>query len=242
MGGSDAIGVIVVEDNALLREEVSVYLRRAGMAVRAVESGDELDRRLSAAPADVVVLDLGLPVEDGTLIARRLRDSYPAMGIIMVTARGRVEERVLGYATGADIYLVKPVDYSELEAAIRALLRGRRDSPAPIQPDGYKIAQQTVWRLNVLARRLTAPSGARIDLTHTEVDALCCLHEGRGQPVSRIEIAARLEGGTGQIHNRYIDQIISRLRRKIASRSGHEAPLRSAYGQGYFLTQTIELE
>ncbi|MEO9904626.1 MULTISPECIES: response regulator transcription factor [Alphaproteobacteria] len=233
------IDIIIVEDNALLRAEVSAYLQRVGMAVRTAECGAELDQLLAEAPTDVVVLDLGLPAEDGTVIAQRLRDLYPAMGIVMVTARGQVAERVLGYATGADIYLVKPVDYSELEAAIRAILRGRTDQTATSSADDPAAAQQTQWRLDTHARSLTAPSGETVTLTHTETDILSCLCEAAGQTVSRAVITARLGRDATISNHRSVDQVVSRLRRKIASRTNSEVTLRSAYGHGYYLAQTI---
>ena len=114
------VAVVVVEDERDLREEVVDFLTGSGLAVRGAANGAELERLLGDEPADVVVLDLGLPSEDGISIAARLQTRPGAPGIDMMTARGRVEERILGYQTGADIYLVKPVDYGELVAAIHA--------------------------------------------------------------------------------------------------------------------------
>lgn len=244
MMSAGALRVIVVEDDADLCEEVADYLTERGMTVRQASSGAVLDRMLAEAPADVIVLDLGLPGEDGIGIARRLRARGSTISIVMMTARTRVEERILGYETGANLYMVKPVDYSELDAAIRALCRLRPDNAAVEQESGQPPAKDAgrdmAWRLDLVAWRLAAPSGASVRLTRAETQALACLAEEPGQPVSRDDIAIRMGKVPDLGEHRYVDQIVSRLRRKIATELGWEAPIGSAHGQGYFFVGSIE--
>lgn len=231
MTGQQEVSVIVVEDEPDLREEVSDFLESQGMLVRTAATGAELERLLGEDVADVVVLDLGLPNEDGIAVADRLRARESPVGIVMMTARGRVEERILGYESGADIYLVKPVDFGELVAAVRATARNRGRESNPVVED--KDRSEFVWRLEFASRRLVAPSGASVRLTRAEIQALDCLTEQPGMPVSREAIGLRMGKVADLGEHRYVDQIISRLRRKVAGELGWEAPIGSAHGQGY---------
>lgn len=231
------VSVVVVEDERDLREEVVDFLSGSGMSVRGAVTGAELELLLGEEPADAVVLDLGLPTEDGIAIASRLRARPGAPGIVMMTARGRVEERILGYETGADIYLVKPVDYSELVAAIHAILRSRAmaGDEAPVGESGAGLA----WRYDPADWRLAAPSGALIRLTRAEAQVLDCLTDNPGRPVSRDTIGQRMGKNADLGEHRYVDQVVSRLRRKIAAELGWEPPIGSAHGQGYYIVGSI---
>lgn len=226
------IAVIVVEDERDLRDEVVEYLANHGFSVRAAATGAELERMLDDRPADVVVLDLGLPGEDGVAVARRLRQRNAGTGIVMMTARARVEERILGYETGADVYLVKPVDFGELMAAIRATVRHSNAEASSVA--GATQRPSLAWRLELASWRLVAPSGASVRLTRAETQALACLTEEPGKPVPRETIGQHMGKAADLLgEHRYVDQIISRLRRKIAAELGWEAPIGAAHGQGY---------
>lgn len=235
MTGGDPISVIVVEDERDLREEVVHYLLAQAMTVRPAANGAELDRLLIEEPADVVVLDLGLPNEDGIAVTARLRARLDRVGIVMMTARGRIEERVFGYENGADIYLVKPVDYRELKAAILAASRARSIASSVHVPDPMPIA----WLLDLTGWRLAAPSGASVRLTRSEMQLLDCLTMQPGEPVSREAIGLKM----GRIFHlgeyRHLDQVVSRLRRKIASELGWEAPIGAAHNQGYYFVGPV---
>ncbi len=235
-----AISVVVVEDEAELREEVVDYLADNGLSVRAAATGAALDQLLREEPADVIILDLGLPTEDGIAIAERLRAGRTPAGIIMMTARTRVEERILGYDTGADIYLVKPVDFGELLAAIHATVRRiMLREAAPSQAPTSRPAVDLSWRLDTVGWRLVAPSGASLRLTGAETQALSCLAERPGEVVSRDDIALRMGKRPDLGEHRYVDQVVSRLRRKISNELGWEAPIGSARGQGYYFLSPV---
>lgn len=226
----DSVSIIVVEDEKDLREEVVDFLSGRGMTVRAAANGAELDRLLADAPADVVVLDLGLPIEDGTIVATRIRARNDHMGIVMMTARGRVEERILGYDSGADVYLVKPVDFGELVAAIHAVSRAKESVASVSAP----ALPQTAWQVDLSSWRLAAPSGAAVRLTRSEAQLLECLVEHPGEAVSRDVIGMRMGKVADLGEHRYVDQVVSRLRRKIVCELGWEAPIGAAHNQGYY--------
>ena len=136
--------VAIVEDNADVLDDVLFNLGRMGFQASGFTDGAALDAALATGQVwPVLVLDLGLPGEDGLSIARRLRQSYPAVGIIALTARGRLDDRVAGLNEGFDLYLVKPVDMVELAAAIRAVARR-------VTQIGLTTPQ---WRLNPLVSR-----------------------------------------------------------------------------------------
>lgn len=137
-----AARVIVVDDEADLREPVAAYLREeGGLHVEEASGGAELDRLLASAPADVVVLDVNMPGEDGFSIARRLR-SAGAMGVIMLTAKSSVFDRIVGLELGADDYMAKPFEPRELLARVRALLRRSSAPPlAAAEPAGAYDAE-----------------------------------------------------------------------------------------------------
>jgi DNA-binding response OmpR family regulator len=258
------IEIVVVEDDEDLREEVVGFLAGRGFVARAAGSGAALDRTLDERPADIIVLDLGLPDEDGTVVATRLRRREPPVGLIMMTARAQAYERVLGYDIGADVYMVKPVDYDELEAAIRSLVRRlgperavpERSGPeragsepfAPERPAPGPAAEPSahgepaIWVLDLSGWTLTAPDGEAIRLTGAEMDLMALLTETPGQPVGRAAIARRMgrAGGGGDDDHRYIDAIASRLRRKMAKRFPGDPPIQAAYSKGYLFAAPVQ--
>ncbi|WPZ32738.1 response regulator transcription factor [Thalassobaculum sp. OXR-137] len=224
------LAVIVVEDEDAIREEVCDYLSRHGFSVRGVADGGGLERMLQDAPADVIVLDLGLPHEDGIEIAKRLRRQRISIGIVVTTARSRVEDRILGYETGADVYLVKPVNYAELAAVIAALKRHRDQRPAADQGPA-----EMAWQLDLATWRLMTPTGAAMRLTRAEMKVMDLLSRTPGAPVMR-HLIGRHMGKSDQLRDhRYVDQLVSRLRRKVITELGWEAPIGSAQGEGYFV-------
>lgn len=123
--------IVVVDDEEDLREPTAAYLREQGLDVSEAGGGAELDAVLANKPAQLVVLDVTMPVEDGFSIARRLRASGAPIGIVMLTARRDVVDRVVGLELGADDYLMKPFEPRELLARIRAVLR-RLEAPMPV--------------------------------------------------------------------------------------------------------------
>ncbi|WP_420405733.1 response regulator transcription factor [Nisaea sp.] len=225
------VSVLVVEDERELLEEVVTFLAARGMEVRGAADARSFWTQFEERRPDVVVLDVGLPGEDGRSIAAAVRERDPSLGIVMATARGTVRDRVSGYETGADVYLVKPVDLRELAAAIRATRRHRPQAdPAETPP---------AWELDLVSWQLVSPAGNPIQLTRAEIQILQCLAETPGTPISRLDIGLRMGKSDALQDHRYIDQSIRRLRRKIKAQTGDDAPIGSAHGKGYYFSQPI---
>jgi two-component system OmpR family response regulator len=220
--------LIVVEDNEELREILVTGLSHFGHDVRGVGDGGALDVALKEAPADMVILDLGLPGEDGIEIARRLRRSSKC-GIVILTARERVDDRVQSFGIGADLYFVKPVNLQELDAALRSLAR--------------RITGEVVraWRFNYRSSMLSTPLGVDVPLTAQECIFVRKLLETPGENVPRKDIFAML----GQPNDKYADKrleaLISRLRKKVrAADSESELPVRARHSLGYAFLAEVE--
>lgn len=197
--------VIVVEDNLSLRQELRFQLGHAGFNVRVANDATELAGLMEASPCDILVLDVNLPGEDGFSIARRLCDRSK-MGIIMLTARGDIDDKVRGFEDGADLYLVKPVDRRELVACIRSLYYR-------LIPPSARVSSG--WRLNRVNRALHGPDGRSLELTAQELCVLDFLLEEPGITRSRSDLVGRLGFDFMHFPEGRTNTVISRLRQKL---------------------------
>ncbi|MBP2300571.1 response regulator transcription factor [Azospirillum picis] len=229
--------IIVVEDEADLRDDLVEYLDRCGFEVRGASRGSELDHLLDDGPADVIVLDVNLPDEDGFSIARRVR-AVSGAAIIMLTARSGLIDRVIGLELGADIYMVKPVDFREVEAQVKALMRrmqnGAAPAAVPAAPDpGPAGEPRKAWMFDDVEWRIRPPDGDAVALTATEYKFLALLIAAPGEPVSRQDISVALTGRDWDPYSRSIDSLVRRLRIKVEERSGCPLPIQAVHGVGY---------
>ncbi|WP_452009367.1 response regulator transcription factor [Azospirillum largimobile] len=232
--------IIVVEDEADLRDDLVEYLDRCGFEVRGASRGAELDRLLESGPADVIVLDINLPDEDGFSVARRIRASSHA-AIIMLTARSGLIDRVIGLELGADVYLVKPVDFREVEAQVKALMRRMQKGtapltapePAPAAASAAAADARKAWVFDDIEWRIQPPTGAAVPLTATEYKFLSLLVTAPGEPVTRQDISVALTGRDWDPYSRSIDSLVRRLRIKVEERSGCALPVQAVHGVGY---------
>lgn len=223
-----SLRIVVVEDNSELRDILVTGLRFWGHQVRGVQDGPGLDEALQEYPADMVILDLGLPGEDGIAIARRIRTKC-ACGIVMATARGSLEERVLGRETGADLYFVKPVDLVELNAALKNLALRL-----------FGISRPT-WRFTAITSTLTTPQKIEIPLTAQECILIQKLVETPGHNVSRRDIFTALNQLDDIYADKRLETLISRLRTKVrAADPACELPVRARHNLGYAFLAEIE--
>ncbi len=236
------LNIAVVEDEPDLREEICEFLTLSGMTACGMGSGEELDDHLDARACDVVVLDINLPGEDGFRIAHRL-GARDGLGVVMVTSRAALEDRVHGLKTGADAYLVKPVDLQELVATVESVCRRtKRDAPAapssptPQTPSADRHAGE--WHLRRLGWELAGPNGRSVALTAAEHDFLARLLAAPGRPVSRADLlGAHPPVPEGDL--RKLDAVVRRLRRKVEDEIGFPLPVRAAHGIGYTATEMI---
>ena len=236
--------VVVVEDEAELREEIVAFLAMtlSGTVVRGARDGIEMDRLMAEGPADIVVLDVGLPGEDGLSIAARLRRAGP-IGIIMLTARGLVQDRVLGLETGADSYLVKPFDLRELAATIDSLRRrlalAAPAAPAPSPAPKPAAPERRTWVFDPVAWEICATNGRSARLTRAELGFLGRLIEQPGAPVSRNDLVRAIGRDEAEYDHRSLDTLVRRLRRKIEAATGLPLPVASAHAVGYVFTAGV---
>lgn len=159
---SAGLTLILVEDNIAFRDEMAAFLRRQRWLVHGVDSGEELSEWLQSHTPDIAVLDVNLPYEDGFSIAQRLRESFPHVGIVMLTARSRNTDRSEGYHAGADVYLAKPTNPNELVAVIQNLARRIHRTELPTYE--LRRASQTLLAPNQASCRLTATEFALLEL------------------------------------------------------------------------------
>lgn len=231
-----AASIIVVDDEADLREAVGAYLKRHGFGVRLAAGGRDLRAHLAELPADLILLDLSMPEEDGLSIARTLRAGGYAGGIIMLTAAIDVVDRVVGLETGADDYIPKPADLRELLARVRSVLR--RGTPrAASETAKPGLISLGACRLDLDQRRLRGPDGQDIPLTAMEFDLLKAFAERRGRVLSRDTLLDLAHNKGWEAFDRSIDVRIARLRRKIEQDPAKPSVIKTVRGVGYMLAR-----
>ncbi|MGV8918336.1 MAG: response regulator transcription factor [Pseudomonas sp.] len=219
--------VLIVDDDAELAGMVQELLVREGWAVQSVLTADDGEQALAQWQPDAVLLDVMLPDANGFDVCRRWRAAQPALGIVMLTARGDPMDRVLGLEIGADDYLPKPFEPRELVARIRALLRRQ----APGTTDTVLIRFNGLT-LNLLKREVLA--GERlVALTSIEYKLLVALAQTPGKPLSRTALSEAVQGGGYIPQDRTVDVQVARLRRKLAAASAGCEWIDTVRGEGY---------
>lgn len=223
--------ILIVEDNGDYAGDMAEFLTELNHDVTIATTAGEMWAALTKTPAAVVVLDLGLPDEDGFNVIPRMRQLYPEIGLLVLTGRVAFDSRILGLRLGADHYLTKPIKFPELAAHIEALDRR-------VRPQEPTIPAPSKWTLKVSARQLEL-MGSVIDLTEKECNFLHLLTINT-RPVPRQVIVAGM-GGEDPDASRRVDMLVYRLRKKARSGLGQDLPLRSAYGEGYSLSAGFTL-
>ncbi|HMB46678.1 MAG TPA: response regulator [Afifellaceae bacterium] len=226
--------IIVCDDEQDIRDMLCEYLQHHGFAVSPAENGEALRALLETTAADIVILDINMPGEDGLSLTRFLR-GRGGTGIIMLTAAGDVVDRIVGLEMGADDYLAKPVDLRELLARIKAVLR-RATAPAPDtnapRPAGNRI-QFGRCMLDIEACKLFDEDGMEIALTAMEFDLLKVFAEHQGRVLNRDQLLELAHDRNWDPFDRSIDIRISRLRRKLESDPKKPAVIKTVRGMGY---------
>lgn len=219
--------IAVTEDDDELRELIVSELIERGFEASGFASAEALYRHLAVQACDIVLLDIGLPGEDGYAVARHLRQ-IASVGIVMLTARGRSDDMARGLSTGADLYLVKPVDMDVLAAGI-ASLRRRLSSPGQTEP----VEAAPRWSLVAGGWKLRTPDGVELGLSEAERVFLRMLFEQPGEPVERERLIAGLTESPADFDPHRLEVLLHRLRQRIRGASGHALPLRAVRGIGY---------
>ncbi len=219
--------VLVVEDEVALRHQLVERLQAAGYAVDAAADGEEGLYLASEYPIDIAIVDLGLPRLSGIEVIRRLRSEGRDVPILILTARGRWQDKVEGLETGADDYLVKPFEMAELLARIKALLRRAAGVARPVVTCGPV-------RLDMSAQTVSV-EGRPVELTAFEYRVLEYLMLHSGQVVSKTELTEHIYDQDFDRDSNVIEVFVGRLRRKLDP-DNRIRPIETLRGRGYRFT------
>lgn len=212
--------VSVVEDHDLLREATIAMLEEHGFEAVGWESAESVQISGASGSASLYIIDINLPGESGLELARRLRQAQPNAGIVMVTARSDTPDRVEGYRSGADVYMVKPVEPAELLAVVSSL-------KARILPE----QAENGWTLDRSALTL-ASADAEVQLTHPEVSLLHSLAQAETNTLAREEVARHLNLTNEDKHKASMNVRLSQLRKKLRSVEIPDPSLKSLRNRG----------
>ncbi len=223
--------ILIVDDDPGIRELIQLYLQEQGLMVDSVEDAVTMDAWLTKNHADIIILDLMLPGEDGLSIARRLR-AQSSVGILMLSARSEDIDRIIGLEVGADDYLAKPFNPRELLARIRAI--SRRQSQ--LQTDKAAAVNKTQCFGSFcidFASHTLSKDKSPISLTNTEYELLKILIKHPNRVLSRDTLITQLQGYERSPYDRSIDVCISRIRRKLGDNSSPQNLIETVRSVGY---------
>jgi len=241
----------VLDDEVDITSLLGHYLQSQGFRVSTLHTGSALMELMGRDPPALVLLDLGLPGEDGFAIARQLREHWHC-GLVIVTGRGDAIDKVVGLEVGADDYVTKPFDLRELVARIKAVLR--RLEPVPSRPAPLAAAAAPVangersrlrfaqWLLDTAARRLSDAQGRDMPLTSGEFDLLSVFARAPGRVLSRDYLLEQTRGRSAGPFDRTIDVQVGRLRRKLEVDPEDPQIIKSVRGAGYILVPQVVAE
>ena len=231
--------VLVVDDEPAIGDLIRNYLTRHGLRVSVAADGAAMRRVMHEDPADVVLLDLGLPGEDGLSLTRHIR-SQSNVGVIIVTGSGESVDRIVSLELGADDFVSKPFDLRELLARVRSVLRrttGHARPAAPAQQPGLCFAG---WHLDTQSRRLFDADGTEVALTTGEYELLKVLADNPNRVLSRDRLLQETRNRDAGPFDRAVDMQIARLRRKIELDADNPVLIKSVRGAGYIFTPAVE--
>jgi len=229
------IRVLIVEDDSDLRDSLLRYLGGVGFQVHAIADARALRHEMARVAADVIVLDINLPGDVDGFAAAALIRAETSAGIVILTGRSMRDDRLHGFAVGADHYLVKPIDLAELEMVIRNL--HKRVNPSPV---ASPAAQSPAWGFDATQWYLTSPTGVRVVLSGVEHRLIARLTAQPGAAVARAELAAAIGRQVDDPSGRGLDLIVFRLRRKVEKECGQELPILSSRGVGYVFAAPLK--
>ena len=236
MDQSAVTSLLLVDDEAALREPLAAFLTRQGFAVTQAVSAADARAHLQGGAPDLILLDIMMPGEDGLSLCRHLAETR-AIPTILLTAKGEATDRIVGLEIGADDYVVKPFEPRELVARIRSVLR--RAAKGAVAPAEDELFEFEGWQLDPLKRRLTDPDGALISISSVEFRLLMAFLEHPRQVLHRDRLLDLVQGREAHIFDRAVDNQISRLRRKIELDSRNPVLIQTVWGGGYMLAADV---
>jgi two-component system OmpR family response regulator len=235
--------ILIVDDDAQIRDLLSDYLSGFGMTAEAVADGVQMEEALKRHAFDLIILDLMLPGEDGLSLCRRLR-AKSGIPILMLTARGETTDRIVGLEVGADDYIAKPFEPRELVARIQSILRrtqGHMEQAAGGARDSVSFAG---WTLQLSMRQLVSDRGTVVPLSNAEFRLLSVFLEHPNRVLSRDFLLEEARGRNMDLFDRSIDILVSRLRQKLhGGAPGEDAAsslIKTVRGEGYLFDATVK--
>lgn len=228
------LNLVLVEDHDILRSMLKQALEEAGHQVMALSCAEELEDVAGGRPADIFIIDLNLPGEDGLSLTDRVRTAYPLTGIIIVTARPSLKDKLEGYAGGADLYLTKPLEVPELCAAVSALGRRRqRIDDLLMQRQTFTLSQQRMT--------LSQTGQSPVYLTAAETAMLVAFSRAPGQRVAYWQIAENLGLDLQNYPKSSLEVRIVRLRKKLVEAGADAGSIEAVRNHGYQLCIPIQV-
>lgn len=240
---ANSLNVVVVEDHDGLRDVITEVLRSHGHAVVGLTCAEEVDDKAGGTPIDLLIVDLNLPGEDGLSLAQRFRAAQPMSGIIIVTARETVEDRVSAYASGADIYLKKPVSMVELMAAVNSVARRLGAQTTNLRQSQSQSLNQTTLSavsIDIEKMRLHGPLGDAT-LTSAETVLIAALARAPGRRLETTALLGYLNLDPQTYSKSAFEVRVVRLRRKLIDVGADKQCIRSTRMQGYQLSPSLTI-
>jgi DNA-binding response OmpR family regulator len=234
--------ILIVDDDPRIRQMLLRYFEQEGYRVNVAADGAAMRAQLSAGPVDVILLDIVMPGEDGLTLARELR-AKSDVGIIMLTGRDEVVDRIVGLEVGADDYVAKPFHLREVLARVKSVQRRRKSAPDSVtrdEPSDDAVIRFEGWRLDIGRRWLVSPTGAEIILTSGEFDLLVALAKHPGRVFGRQALMDFTRGRSWATFDRTIDAQVARLRKKIEHDPKNPTLVKSVRGVGYVFTGKVD--
>ncbi|OYW47033.1 MAG: DNA-binding response regulator [Sphingomonadales bacterium 32-68-7] len=239
MSEAGPVRILLVDDEASLRQPLADYLVRQGFVVRQAEDAAKARAALLDETPDLVLLDIMMPGEDGLSLCRHLAESKD-LPVIMLTARGEPTDRIVGLEIGADDYVVKPFEPRELVARIRSVLRraARPVAGGAVSEDDAQY-EFDGWKLDPLKRRLTDAQGAVVPISSAEFRLLIAFLNHPRQVLDRDRLLDMVQGREAHLFDRAVDNQVSRLRRKMEEDSRDPKLIQTVWGGGYRLAADV---
>jgi two-component system, OmpR family, response regulator len=236
---SDKGHILIVDDEKAICDAIEEYLKLEGYRVSVAHDGATAQQLISRSRFDVVLLDLMFPKDDGLTIARSLGGNSD-MGIVIMTGRGGVIDRVVGLELGADDYLVKPFHLSELLARIKSVTRRINRRRAGVEKTEVSQVRFAGWSLGLASRDLLSAAGDAIRLTAGEFELLNVFVTHPHRLLSRDRLSELVRHRAAGPFDRTIDMQVARLRRKLADDPQNPGIIKTVRGAGYIFTAPLE--
>lgn len=235
-----AAHLLVVDDDPRVRAMLVRYFQTNGYQVSMAENATQVRQKLSNA-FDLILLDLGLPDEDGLTVAREIR-ALSKTAIIIVSGRTDDVDRIVGLEVGADDYISKPFNLREVLARVKSVLRRTQvtNSQAHENSESNQVFRFDDWELNIDRRELRSPEGECIQLTTGEFEMLLVFVNNSGRVLTRDFLMDQTRGRNWETFDRAVDAQITRLRRKLGDEGANPAIIKSVRGVGYLFAPKVQ--